>query len=97
MELLHLRISPHCRTSVPISGQPAREIAEKQARSIRYQMTIAKLPLAKGIDHFDFAGTMIDRTRVKDLPWRPLNPYRLSTGFPIQICSIVLPMRVVVS
>lgn len=25
------------------------EIAEKQARSIRYQMTVAKLPLAKDI------------------------------------------------
>jgi hypothetical protein len=28
------------------------EIAEKQARSIKYQMTIAKLPLAKDIDDF---------------------------------------------
>ncbi len=33
------------------------EIAEKQARSIRYQMTIAKLPLAKDLDGFKFAGT----------------------------------------
>ena len=32
----------------------AAEIAEKQARSIKYQMTIAKLPLAKDIDDFDF-------------------------------------------
>jgi DNA replication protein DnaC len=30
------------------------EISEKQARSIKYQMTIAKLPLAKEIDEFDF-------------------------------------------
>jgi hypothetical protein len=28
------------------------EISEKQARSIRYQLTIAKLPLAKEIDAF---------------------------------------------
>ena len=28
------------------------EIAEKQARSIKYQMTIAKLPLAKDLDGF---------------------------------------------
>ena len=27
------------------------EIAQKQARYIRYQMTIAKLPLAKDIDN----------------------------------------------
>jgi hypothetical protein len=30
------------------------EISEKQARSIRYQMTIAKLPLAKDVDDFAF-------------------------------------------
>ncbi|MBN8291897.1 IS21-like element helper ATPase IstB [Rhodobacter sp. NTK016B] len=43
------------------------EIAEKQARSIRYQMTIAKLPLAKDIEEFDFAGTPINEGLVKDL------------------------------
>src|ERR1700675_1185146 len=32
------------------------EIAEKQARSIKYQLTIAKLPQAKDIDNFDFPG-----------------------------------------
>ncbi len=31
------------------------EIAEKQARSIKYQLTIAKLPLAKDLDGFDFS------------------------------------------
>jgi DNA replication protein DnaC len=43
------------------------EIAEKQARSIKYQMTIAKLPLAKDIDEFQFAGTPINETLVHDL------------------------------
>ncbi|MBC7737619.1 MAG: ATP-binding protein [Candidatus Saccharibacteria bacterium] len=43
------------------------EIAEKQARSIRYQMTIAKLPLAKDIDQFDFTGTPINEGLVRDL------------------------------
>jgi DNA replication protein DnaC len=43
------------------------EIAEKQARSIRYQMTIAKLPLAKDIEQFDFSGTPINEGLVKDL------------------------------
>jgi DNA replication protein DnaC len=43
------------------------EIAEKQARSIRYQMTIAKLPLAKDIEQFDFAGTPINEGLVKEL------------------------------
>src|SRR5580765_6537784 len=43
------------------------EIAEKQARSIKYQLTIAKLPLAKDIDNFDFAGTPINEALVRDL------------------------------
>ncbi len=43
------------------------EIAEKQARSIKYQLTIAKLPLAKDLEDFDFAGTQINETLVRDL------------------------------
>ena len=43
------------------------EIAEKQARSIKYQMTIAKLPLAKDIDDFTFAGTPINEALVRAL------------------------------
>src|SRR5882672_6139457 len=33
------------------------EINEKQARSIKYQLTIAKLPLAKDLEDFQFEGT----------------------------------------
>jgi len=43
------------------------EIAEKQARSIKYQITTAKLPLAKDLDDFDFADTPINETLVRDL------------------------------
>jgi DNA replication protein DnaC len=43
------------------------EIAEKQARSIKYEVTIAKLPLAKDIDDFEFEGTPINRDLVRDL------------------------------
>ena len=43
------------------------EIAEKQARSIRYQFKIAKLPLAKDVDDFIFDGTPINETLVRDL------------------------------
>jgi len=43
------------------------EIAEKQARSIKYQLTIAKLPLAKDIDDFNFAGTPINESLVRNL------------------------------
>jgi DNA replication protein DnaC len=43
------------------------EISEKQARSIKYQLTIAKLPLAKDLDDFQFNGTPINQTLVNDL------------------------------
>ena len=43
------------------------EISEKQARSIRYQITLAKLPLAKDVDDFAFDGTPINQTLVRNL------------------------------
>jgi len=62
-------------TAVKRQHQPHRiigdlltaEIAEKQARSIKYQMSIAKLPLAKDIDDFVFDGTPVNQTLVCDL------------------------------
>jgi DNA replication protein DnaC len=43
------------------------EITEKQARSIRYQITIAKLPLAKDLAEFRFDDTPINEALVRDL------------------------------
>jgi DNA replication protein DnaC len=43
------------------------EIAEKQARSIRYQITIAKLPLAKDLTEFRFDNTPVNEALVRDL------------------------------
>ena len=43
------------------------EINEKQARSIKYQLTIAKLPLAKDIDDFVFKDTPINEALVRAL------------------------------
>jgi DNA replication protein DnaC len=45
----------------------AAEIAEKHARSIKYQLTIARLPLAKDLADFTFDGTPINATLVHDL------------------------------
>jgi DNA replication protein DnaC len=45
----------------------AAEISEKHARSIKYQLTIAKLPLAKDLDDFQYEGTPINETLVNDL------------------------------
>jgi DNA replication protein DnaC len=57
------------------------EISEKQARSIKYQLTIAKLPLAKDLDGFAFAGTPVNETLVRDLA---------SRGFIAQQRNVVL-------
>jgi DNA replication protein DnaC len=43
------------------------EIAEKQARSIKYQIAIARLPLAKELATFDFTGTPVNEALVRDL------------------------------
>ena len=43
------------------------EISEKQARSIKYQLTIAKLPLAKDIDDVNFTDTPINEGLVRNL------------------------------
>ena len=61
-------------TAIKREHQPPRvvgdllkaEIAEKHARSIKYQMTIAKLPLAKDIDDFDFNGLTAPGPRSED-------------------------------
>ncbi len=45
----------------------AAEIAEKQARSIRYQVSAARLPLAKELSDFDFAGSPINEDLVREL------------------------------
>ena len=52
-----------------IVGDPSQaEVSEKQARSIRYQIVIAKLPLAKDLDDFQFAGTPINERLLAILP-----------------------------
>ncbi len=41
------------------------EIAEKQARSVRYQIAAAHLPLAKELAQFDFTGTPVNAALVQ--------------------------------
>ncbi len=43
------------------------EVADKAARSIKYQLAIAKLPLAKELADFQFKGTPINEALVRDL------------------------------
>jgi DNA replication protein DnaC len=50
-----------------VSDLLTAELSEKQARSIKYQIAIARLPMAKEIDEFVFDGTPINETLVRDL------------------------------
>src|SRR5215203_2527721 len=59
-------------TAIKRQHEPARLIGElltaaKQARSIKYQMTIAKLPLAKDLDGFTFTETPVNESLVRSL------------------------------
>jgi hypothetical protein len=51
------RVSPILRQIWPPSS----------ARSIKYQLTVAKLPLAKDVDEFTFKNTPINEALVHDL------------------------------
>ena len=56
------------------------EIIEKQARSIKYQITIAKLPLAKDIDDFIFDNAPINEALVRDLAGGEFLAHQRSIG-----------------
>jgi DNA replication protein DnaC len=51
--------------SEPLAAIGPRTMAN--ARSIKYQMTIAKLPLAKEIKEFDFEAAEVNETLIRDL------------------------------
>ena len=42
------------------------EIADKKARSIRYQLTIARMPVIKELAEFDFKSSCVDETLIKE-------------------------------
>ena len=50
-----------------VSDLLGAELSEKQARSIKYQIAIAKLPFAKEVEEFAFDGTPVNETLVRDL------------------------------
>lgn len=56
------------RTFETLLGELLRaEIAEKAARSIRYQLGIARLPMAKELSDFDFEGSPINEALAKEM------------------------------
>src|SRR5687768_13372560 len=56
------------RSPQPILGDLlAAEVAENTARSIRYQLGAAKLPVAKTLAEFDFTASPVNETLVRAL------------------------------
>ncbi len=43
------------------------EIADKRARSIKYQMSVARLPLAKELADFEFTDTPVNEPLIREL------------------------------
>jgi DNA replication protein DnaC len=66
-EVMSLAIKRQHEPPQVVADLLAAEIAEKQSRSIKYQMAIAKLPLAKDLDDFDFDAAAVNETLVRDL------------------------------
>ena len=66
-EVMAAGIKRQCEPPGIVGDLLKAEITEKQARSIKYQLTIAKLPLAKDIDDFQFDGTPINQALVREL------------------------------
>jgi DNA replication protein DnaC len=50
-----------------VSDLLAAEITKKKARSVKYQITVAKLPVAREIEECTFDGTLINEALVRDL------------------------------
>jgi len=63
----------HCLQGGDVLGQMAlgdllqAEIADERARSVKYQMIVAKLPLAKEVSDFEFAGSPVNESLVCEL------------------------------
>jgi len=66
-EVMATAIKRHHEPPRIVGDLLAAEIAEKRARSIKYQLTIAKLPLVKDIDDFDVSGTPVNAALIRDL------------------------------
>ncbi len=52
---------------MPNGANRQAEAAERRARSIRYRLGIARFPLAKTPDEFQFAETPVNEQLVRDL------------------------------
>ena len=50
-----------------LNGLCKAEASERKARSMRYQMSIAKFPVLKDLDTFDFGNVPVEEMIIKEL------------------------------
>src|SRR5215469_6651747 len=71
MAVLAGKLTAKREECAPVAGKSTLNRLElsrlQPTRSIKYQLTVAKLPLAKDFDDFQFDGTPINETLVRDL------------------------------
>ncbi|MDE0050725.1 MAG: IS21-like element helper ATPase IstB [Rhodospirillales bacterium] len=56
-----------CRPERLLGDLLKAEIEDKRARSVKYQMTVARLPAARDLDDFDFAQSCVDEPLLRRL------------------------------
>jgi len=66
-EILHDALKRELSYQTVLGRLLEAEYAEKQARSIRYRMSNAKLPTGKELSDFDFAASPVNETLVREL------------------------------
>ena len=65
------------------------EISEKQARSIKYQLTVAKPPLAKDVEDFAFKDTLINEALARDLAGGAFPEVSAERPITVMFCDLV--------
>lgn len=66
-ELIATGVKQHATPEKILLDLLAAELAERRIRSIRYRMGLARFPVAKDLDHFEFAVTPVNEQQVRTL------------------------------
>lgn len=66
-ELMAMAVRRQHEPQRVVSNLLTAEINEKKARSVKYRITVAKLPVAREIEEFTFDGTPINEALMREL------------------------------
>lgn len=80
-EIITAALKRHDEPQRPIGDLLIAGISEKKARSINYQMTVAKLPPAKKLEKFDFEAAEVNETQIRELATRDFLDHKCNHVF----------------